>query len=193
MIIGSNMGFITRIEYLPRHLAVSFNQNGYLDINVDERKTKFIVANSLVDPTLSFSVTNLSGECIVRWSMESIGYLTIDGFAGVKAEIRAEMENTYFDYYAEIKAEHFELNWSMSIPGYISVDTNWEWLASYHLNYTYQDNFGVVIESSMMRARDYTVGWQSSHPFFSIDGDIEFMGDFVFKIMLDGTWYNVIS
>ncbi|MCD6481436.1 MAG: hypothetical protein J7L31_04100 [Thermoplasmata archaeon] len=193
MIIGSNMGFITRIEYLPRHLAVSFNQNGYLDINVDERKTKFIVANALVDPTLSFSVTNLSGECIVRWSMESIGYLTIDGFAGVKAEIKAEMENAYFDYYAEIKAEHFELNWSMSIPGYISMDTNWEWLASYHFNYTYQDTFGVVIESSMMRARDYTVGWQSSFPFFSIDGDIEFMGDFVFKIMLDGTWYNVIS
>jgi len=193
MIIGSNTEFVTIIEYLPHHLAVSINREGYLDINVDERKTRFVIANALKNPTLSFSITNLSGECIARWSMESAGYLAIDGFAGMKVELKADMEKAHFDYYAEIKAEHFEINWSMSIPGYISVDTNWEWLASYHLNFTYQNNFGVLMEASTLRARDYRVDWQSSFPFFSIDGDIEFVGDFIFKIMLDGTWYNVIS
>ncbi len=193
MIIGGNMDFIAKIEYLPHHLEASFNRNGYLDINVDERKTKFIIANALIDPTLSFSITNLSGECIARWDMESAGYLTIDGFAGVRTEIKANMGAMKLDYYAELKAEHFEMEWNLAIPGYVAIDTNWEWLGFYHFNYTYDDTFGIVIESNMMRAMNYRVNWQTSMPFFTIDGQIQFMGDFVFKIMLNGIWYNVIS
>ena len=193
MIIGGNMDFIARIEYLPHHLEVSYNQEGYIDLNVDERKTKFIVANDLMNPTISFSVTNLSGECIARWDMKSAGFLTIDGFAGVKVEIKAEMGAMKLDYYAELKAEHFEMEWNLAIPGYLAMDTNWEWLASYHFNYTYDNTFGILIESNTLRALNYRVEWQTSVPFFTIEGQIEFFGAFTFKIMINGIWYNVIS
>lgn len=187
------MEFVMKIEYLPRHLIAQFDSEGYFYINVDERKTKFIVANALENPTMYFSVTNLTGESIVRWNIGGEGYLTIDGFTGLQIEIKFEMGEVYFKIYSILQTEHFKISWNLSIPGYVFIDSNNEWLSFYSFNFTIGDVFGILIEANFIRANNYRVEWQTSTPFFTTDGEFDFVGNITFAIMLNGTWYYLFS
>ncbi|RLF50741.1 MAG: hypothetical protein DRN11_04130, partial [Thermoplasmata archaeon] len=187
------MNACMRIEYLPRHLIAQFGQEGYFYVFIDERKTKFIVADDLEEPTSYFSITNLSGEAIIRWKTEQEGYITIDGMQGLRAEIKASLADTQFRMLAEVKTEHFVIEWNISPAGYIFIDTNWEWLGFYSLNFTADDLFGMLIEANFMRADDFRVEWQFIPPSFMISGNIEFIGNATFAIMFNGVWYNVFG
>ncbi len=186
---------IARIEYLPHFIGVNFAQEGYLSINTNERKTRFIVADDLEEPSIYLSLTNLSGEAIIRWDtdFDAQGFITVDGFSGLKIEMRANIGNIHFDYYATIKTEHFEIRWNLSVPGSIYIDSNNEWLASYHLNFTIDETFGVLIEASMFKANNFAVNWQTSVPFFETSGELQFIGDITFAVMINGVWYHIFS
>lgn len=190
-----DMDLLARIEYLPHFIAVSFEQEGYLSINTDERKSRFIVTDDLEEPSIYLAITNLSGETIIRWDadFDAYGFMTIDGFSGLKVEMKANAGNMHFDYYATIKTEHFELRWNLSVPGSIYIDSNNEWLASYYLNFTMDDMFGILIEASMLKANNFALEWQSSVPFFETSGELQFVGEITFAVMINGVWYQVFS
>ena len=187
--------FLAKIEYLPHYLAASFNPEGYLDINIDERKTKFIVANDLENPTIYLSISNLSGEAIIRWDMnfDAIGFITVDGFKGIELEIKAELGSIYFRYYAVIQTEHFEIRWNLTIPGSIFIDSNNEWIASCSFNLSIDNIFGLLIEASLLKANNFKVEWQTESPIFNIDGELQFVGEITFAIMINGVWYHIFS
>lgn len=182
--------FCIKLEYLPRHLIANFEE-GYIYVYINERKTKFIVCNDVDLPTSYLSISNLTGEATVRWRGEQEGYIAVDGFKGIELEIYSESELTHFLLYSVLKTEHFEIRWNISLPGYIFIDTNWEWLSFYSLNITIDDIFGVLIESNLLRADDFNVAWQTTPPIFQINGNIDFIGDITFSIMLNGIWYDV--
>ncbi|HEC77448.1 MAG TPA: hypothetical protein ENI33_09385 [Thermoplasmatales archaeon] len=182
--------FCIKLEYLPRHLISNFGE-GYIYVYINERKTKFTVCNDIDSPTNYLSISNLTGEATIQWKGEQEGYIIVDGFKGLELEIYSETSLTHFLLYSILKAEHFEIRWNISLQGYIFIDTNWEWLSFYSLNITIDDVFGVLIESNLLRADDFNVAWQTIPPIFQIDGEIDFIGDITFSIMLNGIWYDV--
>ena len=182
--------FCIKLEYLPRHLISNFRE-GYIYVYIDERKTRFILCNDVDSPTNYLSVSNLTGEATIQWKGEQEGYIIVDGFKGLEIEIYSESSLTYFLLHSIMKAEHFEFRWNISLPGYVFIDTNWEWLSFYSLNITINDIFGILIESNLLRADDFNVEWNTTPPIFQIKGDIDFVGDITFSIMLNGTWYDV--
>ncbi len=180
-----------KIEYLPRHLIVNFGKEGYIYLYIDEKKTKFLVCDDLVSPSISLSIYNLSGEAELQWVAGREGYISIKGFKGMETEFFANKENIYFRMFSQLKAENFVMGWNISSMGYISFDTNWEWLCFYSLNLTIDKVFGVLVEANMLRAEDFKVSWNAIPPSFQKTGKIEFIGDFIFSIMLNGKWYDV--
>ncbi|HEC82738.1 MAG TPA: hypothetical protein ENI53_02510 [Thermoplasmatales archaeon] len=182
--------FCIKLEYLPRHLIANFGE-GYIYVYINERKTKFTVCNDVDSPTNYLSISNLTGEATIQWKGEQEGYIIVEGFKGLKLEIYSETSLTHFLLYSILKAEYFEIKWNISLHGYIFIDTNWEWLSFYSLNITIDDVFGVLIESNLLRADDFNVAWQTVPPVFQINGDIDFIGDITFSIMLNGIWYDV--
>ena len=187
------MDICMKIEYLPRHLIAQLAGEGRIYIFVDERKTRFILADSLEEPTAWLALGNLSGEAILRWRVGNEGFIGIDGMKGLQAELKMNMDELYFRMFSCLKAEHFIIGWNISSAGYIEIDTDWEWLSYYSFNLTVNDVFGILIEAGFLRAQDYRVEWNAIPPSFITSGEIDFIGDIVFAIMFNGDWYYIFS
>jgi len=191
MIEVFGLEYYTIIEYLPRHLKAQFMEEGYLYIYVNQRKTKFIISNDLEKPTTYFSITNLTGEATIQWGIGKEGYFRIDGLKGIKMETKLQMGSIYLKIYSIVKAKHFDINWNLSVPGYVFVDTNMEWLSFYSFNFSIDNTFGILIEANSLKAEDFMAEWETEFPFFNKSGEIQFVGNITFAIMLNGTWYYV--
>lgn len=187
------MDICMKIEYLPRHLIAQLAGEGQIYIFVNQRKTRFILADNLEEPTMSLTIGNLSGEAILRWMVGSEGFIGIDGMKGLQAELKMNMNELHFRMFSCLKAEHFIIEWNISLAGYIEIDTDWEWLSYYSFNLTVDDVFGILIEAGFLRAQDYRVEWNTMPPSFITTGEIDFIGDIVFAIMFNGVWYYVFS
>jgi hypothetical protein len=183
--------YLMKIEYLPRSLRTQFNETNYFYIYVDKRSTNFTIADSLEEPDNYVSVTNLTGEAIIRWRKKANGYLTIDGLRGLKVELKSEVRHISFKVCSVLEAEHFDITWNLSVPGYVFIDTNGEWLSYYSFNFTLNSLFGLLIEVDLLKADDFTVEWETEFPFFNREGELQYVGNLTFAIMLNGTWYYV--
>jgi len=110
----------------------------------------------------------------------------VDG--GKNAFIELNALKGLFDLKATKKASNFSFSWNLALNGSIAINTNWEWLAEYSMNFTLQ-NFGIYIKANFLRAENYSVEWNSSPPFFNTYGNIDFVGDIDFSIMINGVRY----
>jgi len=191
MIEVFGLDYFMLIKYLPRHLKAQFEEEGYLYIYVNQRKTKFIISNDLENPTTYFSITNLTGEAIIQWGIGKEGHFKIDGLKGMKMETKLQIGSIYLKTYSIVNAEHLDINWNLSIPGNVFVDTNMEWLSFYSFNFSIDDAFGILIEANSLKAEDFMTEWETEFPFFNKSGEIQFIGNITFAIMLNGTWYYI--
>ena len=183
-----NFDFIIKMEYLPTRLTAVSGEN-YLYIYIDEERTKFIIEN----PSAYLMVTNLSGESIIQWKIAQDGYIRVDGFKGLKIEIEARQDDVYFKTSSIHEAEHFEIRWNISVPGYVAIDTNNESLSRYLFNLSIANTFGIFIEARSIVAENFTVSWQKEIPIFYTQGYFKFFESIVFKIMINGIWYDVFG
>lgn len=186
------VAYLLSVEYLPRNFKIQFGFEGYLDVTSDSGISRFIFANDLEQPSSYLLLTNLTGRAIVQWSIAANGSIIIDGFAGLHAEFYINSGSVYFRSYAELQSEHFEMIWNIAIPGFVSIDTNWQWVSEYSFNMSLGNIFGVLIESSFLRANNYEVSWQTEIPFFSKTGTLELSNVNTFNIMINGIWYSVL-
>ncbi|MBC7081732.1 MAG: hypothetical protein H5T44_05785 [Thermoplasmatales archaeon] len=185
--------FIMRMEYLPTRLTSIFNESGYFYIYIDEKKTTFILANAIENPSSYFLITNLTGESTIQWKISSEGYIKVDGFKGLKTEIKMEAENIYLKTFSIHQAQHFEIAWNLSVPGYIFIDTDNETLSQYSLNFSIAKIFGILIEIKSLVAEDFRITWQKEVPIFHKEGYFRILEELIFKVMINGTWYDVFG
>ncbi|MEM2508846.1 MAG: hypothetical protein QW673_01435 [Candidatus Thermoplasmatota archaeon] len=188
-----NFDFIIKMEYLPKRLTAVFNESGYFYIYIDEKKTTFVIADAIENPKNYFMITNLTGESTIHWKISQEGYLKVDGFKGLKIEIKAEKENIYLKTFSIHQAGHFEIAWNLSIPGYIFIDTNNETLSHYSFNFSIANTFGILIEIKSMVAENFKVTWQKEIPIFHKEGYFILLEELIFKIMINGIWYDVFG
>ncbi len=181
------------IDYLPQHLKTYFlRQEGYLSISIDDKKTRFVLANDQSNPTKSFTITNLMGESLIQWLItQKEGYVTIEGFQGL--EMRISLEDSAYSLLVTsiLQTEHFEIRWNLNVPGFVFIDTNMEWLDSISFTLIFNTLYGILLEANLLQAEDFQVNWQTTIPLFSINGFIDFLGDVNFQIYLNGTWHPV--
>jgi len=181
------------IEYLPQHLKTQFlPQEGYFFISIDESKTRFILADDQYTPTKSFAITNLTGEARIQWLInQKEGYITIAGFRGLEMCISLEDSTYSLNATSILQTEHFEIRWNLSIPGFVFLDTNLEWLNSISFKLTFNTQFGILLQTNLLQAENFQVNWQTTKPYFTRDGIIHLLGDVNFQICLNGIWYPI--
>ena len=187
----AEMAYLLRVEYLPHQFIVQYGANGYFTLSTNERKTTFIFANALENPTSYFLLTNLSGEAIVKWQVGLTGLIEVSGFAGLFAEAKSELAGVYFKSEWEMQADYFLITWDISVPGSVSIDTNGDPLSHFTFNLSVNSLMGAYIATYGLRAIDWQVSWQTEIPFFSRTGTFEFGQLERFDIMLNGIWYHV--
>ena len=186
MIIEGNHQACARIIYLPRHVVIDGGLDGYVNIFTNNRKTELILADKIEEPSSFIRISNLTGNITFRWKVGLSGFLAVDG--GKNAFIELSALKGIFDLKAIKKASNFSLSWNLALNGSISIDTNWEWLTEYSINFTLE-NFGIYIKASFLRAEDYMARWNTSPPSFITYGNMDFIGDIDFSIMINGIWY----
>ncbi len=185
--------FVMKIEYLPTRLTTVFNESGCFYIYIDEKKTTFIIANAIENPTSYFLITNLTGEGIIQWKISQEGYIKVYGFKGLKVEIKAEADDVYLKTFSVHQAEHFEIDWNLSVPGYVFIDTDNETLSQYSFNFSIANTIGILLEIKSMVAENFKVTWQKEIPVFYKEGYFKFLEELIFKIMINGIWYDVFG
>ena len=188
-----DMDLFMMIDYLPQHLKTRFLcQEGYFFISIDDSKTRFILSNDQYTPTKSFTITNLTGESLIQWLMtQKEGYVTIEGFQGLEMCISLEDSAYSLLVTSILQTEHFEIRWDLSIPGFVFLDTNREWLNSCSFKLIFNTLYGILLEANLLQAEDFQVDWQTTIPLFAFDGFIHLFGNVTFEIYLNGTWYPV--
>ncbi len=186
MIIEGNHQACATIRYLPRHIVIDGGLDGYVNIFADNKKTELILADKIKEPSSFIKISNLTGNITFKWKVGLNGFLVVDG--GKNAFIELSALKGVFDLKAIKKATNFSFTWNLALNGSISIDTNWEWLAEYSINFTLE-NFGIYIKASFLRAEDYTAEWNTSPPSFITYGNMDFIGGIDFSIMINGIWY----
>jgi hypothetical protein len=181
------------IKYLPQHLKTQFlRQEGSLSISIDDAKTQFILANDQYNPTKSFTITNLTGESQIHWLITpKEGYVTITGFQGLEISISLDDSTYSLLVTSLLQTEHFEIRWNLSVPGFVFLDTNLQWLNSISFTLLYNTLYGILLKANLLQAEDFQVTWQTTIPLFVKDGFINLLGDVTFQIYLNGTWHPI--
>ncbi len=182
---------VMKIIYLPRHIAIDGGLEGYMSIYVDNKKTRLILSDKFSNPSTYFMIGNISGEATLQWQIEKEGFIRLDGAKDAKMELYAGLGNMKFKMDSIQKAEHFYFGWNMSDEGYIKIDTDWEWLNDFTMNATFGDTSGILIDAGFFRAENYEISWVFDPISFNKQGNIEFMGDFRFSLMINGVWHNI--
>jgi len=185
-----------QIAYLPTHLAAEWQYrilNGYLDVNTSASDTTFVICDSLEDPSIRFSVSNITRSLHLTWNIAEEGYVLMDADrAGPRVDFSWITGSLHLQSSARMNADYFRLAWNIAEEGYVNLDTNDQFLATFTFNFTVNDNIGLRIGASFLRAQDFSVQWVVWPPAFQTSGDIQFAGDFHLSVMLGGTWYALV-
>ncbi len=187
-----NINVCSKIVYLPRHVIIDGGLNGYLSIFTGNRNTKLILCNSFEKPSIYFMIGNITKNVLIQWEAGAAGYIKIDGAKNAMMEMKVNIGRASLNLSGRQEAQHFSFEWNLSTEGFISIDTNWEWLNCFSMNFSIGD-FGFLIGASFLRAEDYRVEWNETFPIFSKYGEIDFMGNFTFSVMLNNIWYNILG
>lgn len=178
-----------KIIYLPRHIVLDGGLDGYINIFINNRKTKLILYDRIQKSSAFFEISNLTGNITLQWKIGLQGYIKINGAKNAKMELNAF--NGIFDLKSLQKAEYFSFEWNLSFNGYVAIDTNWEWLNKFSMNFSFP-NYGIFMGADFIRAEDYKIEWQTIPPLFEKNGNIDFMGNLTLAIKLDGIWYYIL-
>ncbi len=186
-----------QVQYLPTRFRATWTpklDGGHVNLSTNAAKTKLLVADDVDDPSLYFSVTNMSTSTSLSWGIGQEGYLELNTaetgphvqFGWKKSSIDLEMN-------AWLRTASLSLGWCIQQNGTISIDTGDAWMSSYSLNFTMGSNVGLRLAASLLRADAYTAAWTVWPPDISTSGSIQLVGNISFAVMFNGDWYEIIA
>jgi len=184
-----------RLEYLPRQFSAGWANRiygGHVNVSVSSPLTKFIMCDDIDNPSIYFSISNVTNSANFSWGIDQGGY------ARLSAEHRGPVADFYWktgsmkvEMVSQLKTDYFFISWNIDQEGYVSFDTDGNWLNSFSFNFTIDGNVGLLIGASFIKADNFRAEWTIWPPTFQISGSMDFIGDIVFSVMLGGTWYPV--
>ncbi len=185
-----------RLEYLPRHFAAEWSgrvYGGYINVSVDSQLTKFIICDDIDNPSVYFSISNITNSANFSWGMDQGGYIELrSGHEGPKTDFYWILGSMRVEMISEMKTDYLFLSWNIDQEGYVTLDTNGNWLNEFSFNFTIDSNVGLLIGASFLKADNFRAEWVIWPPNFQLSGDINFIGNIVFSVMLGGAWYPIL-
>ena len=185
-----------RLEYLPRHFAAEWSgrvYGGYINVSVDSQLTKFIICDDIDNPSVYFSISNITNSANFSWGMDQGGYIELrSGHEGPKTDFYRILGSMRVEMISEMKTDYLFLSWNIDQEGYVTLDTNGNWLNEFSFNFTIDSNVGLLIGASFLKADNFRAEWVIWPPNFQLSGDINFIGNIVFSVMLGGAWYPIL-
>ncbi|MBW1933176.1 MAG: hypothetical protein JRI56_09220, partial [Deltaproteobacteria bacterium] len=186
-----------RLEYLPKQFTAGWTNRiygGHVNVSVSSPLTKFIMCDDIDNPSIYFSISNITNSANFSWGMDQGGYVKLSAehsgpvadFYWVAGSMRVEM-------ISQLRTNYFFLSWDIDQEGYVSFDTHGNWLNTFSFNFTIDGNVGLLIGASFVKANNFRAEWTIWPPSFQLSGNIDFIGDIVFSVMLGGTWYPILS
>ena len=185
-----------RLEYLPRHFAAEWSgrvYGGYINVSVNSQLTKFIICDDIDNPSVYFSISNITNSANFSWGMDQGGYIELrSGHEGPKTDFYRILGSMRVEMISEMKTDYLFLSWNIDQEGYVTLDTNGNWLNEFSFNFTIDSNVGLLIGASFLKADNFRAEWVIWPPNFQLSGDINFIGNIVFSVMLGGAWYPIL-
>ena len=185
-----------RLEYLPRHFAAEWSgrvYGGYINVSVNSQLTKFIICDDIDNPSVYFSISNITNSANFSWGMDQGGYIELrSGHEGPKTDFYRILGSMRVEMISEMKTDYLFLSWNIDREGYVTLDTNGNWLNEFSFNFTIDNNVGLLIGASFLKADNFRAEWVIWPPNFQLSGDINFIGNIVFSVMLGGAWYPIL-
>jgi len=184
-----------RIQYLPTHLRAEWTNRlyeGHVNVSTSSSLTELVVCDDLDNPSIYLSMSNVTNSANFSWGMDQGGYIKFDAekegpklnFYGIMGSMRAEV-------ISQLKTDYLFISWNLDQEGYVTLDTHGNWLNTFSLNFTLDDSIGLLIGASLLKADNFRADWVIWPPSFQFSGDITFVGDIVFSVMIGGTWYSL--
>ncbi|MBS3772946.1 MAG: hypothetical protein KGY55_01955 [Candidatus Thermoplasmatota archaeon] len=185
-----------QVQYLPTSFHASWTPKlygGHVNVSTNACKTKIILTDDVDDPSLYFSVTNMSTSTSLTWGIGQEGYLELHtAETGPHVQFWWEKSPISLEMNAWLRTASLSLEWVIENEGHVTVDTGDNWLSTYSLNFTMNDNVGLRLAASLLKADTFTASWVVWPPSFSLSGSIELVGDIAFAVMLGGDWYEIV-
>lgn len=184
-----------RIQYLPTHLAAKWASRiygGYVNLSTSSSSTELMICDDLDNPSIYFSISNVTNCANFSWNMDQGGYVKLNAdkegprvdFYGIMGSMRAEVTS-------RLKTDYLFISWNLDQEGYVALDTHGNWLNAFSLNFTIDNNIGLLIGASLLKTSNFRADWVIWPPSFRFSGDINFVGDIIFSVMVGGTWYSL--
>ncbi|MEA2054789.1 MAG: hypothetical protein U9O96_06785 [Candidatus Thermoplasmatota archaeon] len=187
------VGLLGRVQYLPKYFMAKWANKiygGHINLNTSSSSTKFIICDNIDNPSIYFSISNVTNIANFSWGIDQEGYVKFDAeHEGPMIDFYWIMDSVRIELISQLKTNYFSLSWNIDQEGHVNLDTDGKWLNTFSFNFTLDGYVGLLIGASFLKADDFRAEWVVWPPSFNISGDINFIGDIIFSVMLDGTWY----
>jgi len=167
--------------------------NGSYSISIESDGTDFMLKNSLIDPTINLTVSNIESiDISATWNLTNPGDFTVEK----KSELNIDLEFKIGEWIAKLNAQptanYLSTGWLINTTGYLQIDTNNQPLSTIDLIIIGED-IGMRTIGEYFKTEDFFLGWTLWPPIewdLDVSGEIDF-ASLAIDIFLYGYWYNL--
>lgn len=181
------------IKNTPRRIDAEWlpaKQNGFYHINIDSDGTQISLLNTLTNPTINLSITDLSTvDMTAFWNLTKPGDFEVIKDPSFHIDLDFVFEEWVMNLDAEPTAEKISFSWDTNNSGFIAMDTDWQPLNQMELHMVGPD-LGVNIAGETLKAEDFQLNWTETIFPVEITGELDFFSISI-HVLIDGTWYKL--
>ncbi|HEC81962.1 MAG TPA: hypothetical protein ENI42_06025 [Thermoplasmatales archaeon] len=197
-VVSSDVGVCRYITLLntPRRLEAKWvpnRLNGSYSLSVESNNTRFMLRDSVFDPSVNLTVSNLHDvDLRAFWNLSQPGNFTLTKSRGLVADLSFKLGDWHADVNTRLTSERLFLSWYLNVSGYMFVDTDWEPATTTEVEISSED-LGFRVSAETLKAEDFLIQWVLWPPEdwdLSWSGEIDFV-DLSIDIFSEGSWYHL--
>lgn len=181
------------IKNTPRRIDAEWlplKENGFYHINIDSDGTQISLLNTLTNPTINLSITDLSTiDMTAFWNLTNPGDFEVIKDPSLHVDLDFLFEEWIMNLDAEPTAEKISFSWDTNNSGFIAMDTDWQPLNQMELHMLGPD-LGVNIAGETLKAEDFRLNWTETIFPVEITGELDFFS-IAIHVFIDGIWYKL--
>lgn len=156
--------------------------------------TEFILQDSLTDPTVKLTVSDLSTvDLEAFWNLSNPGDFTVVKTTGISANLEINIDPWTVNIDSQLTAEHLALGWLLDVSGYLELDTNWQPISTIDLTIV-SGEVGLRTVSEKLKTEDFRLSWTLWPPQefdISRTGEIDISSIAEIWVYFLGTWTRI--
>jgi len=166
--------------------------NGSYAVTVESEGTDFILKDSLTNPIINFTVSNLESiDISASWNLSNPGDFTVNKNAELDVNLEFKIGEWIANLNTKPTADYILVGWQIDESGYLEIDTNWEPFNTINLLIKGEE-LGMRTNATTFKANDFCLNWTLSPLHIDyIPGSIFFLSIDI-DVYLLGRWWNVL-